>query len=200
MNALFPLTVRKRQIDYRNDIMSTRALCILTDGFEEVEAITPIDLLRRAEVDVTLAAQHHRLTLRGRNGIQVQAQVTLDAVDTELYDLLLIPGGPGVKSLREDARVLEICRAHAANGKLIAAICAAPTVLAEAGLLEGKQFTGHASIKEMLPAMIEDAEVVRDGNIITSRGAGTALPFALELIEYCVSAATARKVAESIHA
>lgn len=175
------------------------ALCILTDGFEEIEAITPIDLLRRAEVNVTLAALNGQPTVRGRCGVEIQTTTSLDAVTEKLFDLLLLPGGPGTTALRDDARVIELTRRHAAAGKWIAAICAAPTILHTAGLLEGHAYTAHDSVKDILPNLLEDEAVVRSGKLITSRGAGTAVPFALELVQQLAGARIADDIAESIH-
>ena len=175
------------------------AICLLTDGFEEVEAITPIDLLRRADIEVTIAAHHGRLTVRGRCGVQVQAQTSLQQVKDHLYDALVLPGGPSTPELRDSNTVLELAKEHAASGKCIGAICAAPTILHKAGLLNDKKYTAHYTVKEMLPDMIEHESVIEDGNIITSRGAGTAIPFALALIERLVSPQKANEVASSIH-
>lgn len=174
-------------------------LCILTDGFEEIEAITPIDLLRRAGVEVTLASQLNRLEVCGRNGIQVRAEVLLDAVIGQSFDLLLLPGGPGVQALCEDARVLAITQDHFKQGKWVAAICAAPRILHAAGQLDGHDFTGHASLEADFPALIRDQAVVCSEKLITSRGAGTALPFGLELVKQLCGEAQALEIAASIH-
>lgn len=177
-----------------------QALCILTDGFEEVEAITPIDYLRRAGVQLTIASQSDSLSVRGRSDIVLQAEVLLEKVKDEKYDLLLIPGGPGVKALKEDMRVLKMVQDHDKDGRLIAAICAAPTVLQAAGVLKDKEYTAHHSVSDCLPEIVEDASVVRDEHIITSRGAGTALPFALAIVETLFDEDKAIELAESTHA
>jgi len=177
--------------------MST-GLTLLADGFEEIEAITPIDFLRRAGVEVTVAslAEHRHVT--GRSGLTVHADMALAGIGDRLFDLLLLPGGPGVKTLRADARVLDIVQRHAAAGKWLAAICAAPTVLNAAGLLEGRRYTAHFSVAGELPEIVADRRVVADGNILTSRGAGTAVDFALLLVEKLVSAEKAGEVARSV--
>lgn len=175
-----------------------RVLCIIADGFEEIEMITPVDLLRRGGVEVVIAAIDS-FHVTGRNGITVHADGTLDEFAGQPFDLLLLPGGPGVKALRADGRAAEWARKFDDLGKPVAAICAAPTILKDAGLLEGKSFTGHQSIKEELPALIEHVKVVRDENLITSRGAGTALQFGLALVEILCGEEKQREVASSIH-
>ena len=173
-------------------------LVLVAEGFEEIETFTPVDLLRRAGVEVTLVslAEHRHVT--GRSVITLHADVALSEIGGRLFDLLLLPGGPGVKNLRADPRVDAIVRAHAAAGKWVAAICAAPTVLNAAGLLDGRRYTAHFSVAGELPDILADQRVVVDGNILTSRGAGTALDFGLLLVEKLVSAEKARDIARSI--
>jgi 4-methyl-5(b-hydroxyethyl)-thiazole monophosphate biosynthesis len=112
--------------------------------------------------------------------------------------MLLLPGGPGVKHLRADPRVAALVRAHAAADRWLAAICAAPTVLNDAGLLAGRRHTCHTSVLNELPAALMHERVVVDGNIITSRGAGTALDFGLALVEKLVSPEKAREIHTAI--
>mmetsp|Transcript_101 Transcript_101/g.333 ORF Transcript_101/g.333 Transcript_101/m.333 type:complete len:179 (+) Transcript_101:77-613(+) len=158
-----------------------KALLILPDGFEEIEAVSPIDILRRAEVDVTVASLSSSSTaVKGRSNITLTADTLLESVKGETYDLLVLPGGPGTKAMREDARVVEITKRHCSEGKKVGAICAAPTVLKEAGVLPAK-YTAHFSVAEALPNILPD-KVVVDGNIITSTGAGTATDFGLALV------------------
>jgi 4-methyl-5(b-hydroxyethyl)-thiazole monophosphate biosynthesis len=173
-------------------------LALLAEGFEEIEAITPIDLLRRAGIDVTLASLSDQRHVTGRSGITLHADAALSEIGGHLFDLLFLPGGPGVKNLRADPRVDATVRAHAAAGKWIAAICAAPTVLNAAGLLDGRRYTAHFSVAGELPHILAGERVVVDGNILTSRGAGTAMDFGLLLIEKLVSADKAREIALSI--
>ena len=173
-------------------------LALLAEGFEEIEAITPIDLLRRAGIDVTLASLSDQRHVTGRSGITLHADAALSEIGGHLFDLLFLPGGPGVKNLRADSRVDATVRAHAVAGKWIAAICAAPTVLNAAGLLDGRRYTAHFSVAGELPHILAEERVVVDGNILTSRGAGTAMDFGLLLIEKLVSADKAREIALSI--
>lgn len=173
-------------------------LAILADGFEEIETVTPIDLLRRAGVAVTLAALGDGIHATGRCGLTLHADTTLEAVRQQAFDCLFLPGGPGVKLLRADPRVRErLLRQHGSGG-WIAAICAAPLVLHDAGLLAGRRYTAHFSAAGELPAILADERCVVDGRIVTSRGAGTALDFGTLLIEKLVSPSKAREVATSI--
>jgi 4-methyl-5(b-hydroxyethyl)-thiazole monophosphate biosynthesis len=157
------------------------ALLILAEGFEEIEAVTIIDVLRRAGIGVTVAALVSS-PVRGAHEIAIAADTTLGLVDTELFDALVLPGGmPGAKHLREDPRVLALVRKFVEGGKLTAAICAAPTVLEAAGVLRGRRATGYPG--DPLPSAAYSQEaVVEDGVIVTSRGVGTALEFALSLV------------------
>jgi 4-methyl-5(b-hydroxyethyl)-thiazole monophosphate biosynthesis len=179
-------------------------LAILAEGFEEIEAITPIDLLRRAGVGVTIAALAEAIPVAGRNGMTLHADTLLtqlyrgDAAAPPRYDALLLPGGPGVQHLRASARVLQLVRAQQAEGRWLAAICAAPTVLHDAGVLSGRRYTAHFAVAHELPHLLADQRVVRDGNILTSRGAGTALDFGLALVACLVGQDQADKVAHSI--
>lgn len=173
-------------------------LTLLAEGFEEIEAVVPIDLLRRAGVDVTTAALGSALPVTGRSGLTVQADTTLAAVADRTFDALFLPGGPGVKHLRADPRVRPLVRQQAAAGRWVAAICAAPTVLLDAGLLAGRRHTAHFSVAAELPQLLPHERVVVDGNLVTSRGAGTAQDFALELIARLVSPEKAAEVAQSI--
>jgi 4-methyl-5(b-hydroxyethyl)-thiazole monophosphate biosynthesis len=128
----------------------------------------------------------------------VEADTLLDEVAGRTFDCLVVPGGPGTKALRQDPRVLELVRAHRGEDKLIGAICAAPTVLLDAGVLPGIRYTGHASILAELPELQEQAVVV-DGKVLTSRGAGTAVEFGLALVAALLGQEQADAVAASIH-
>jgi protein deglycase len=178
--------------------MKKRVLCLLIDGFEEIETVTPVDLLRRAGVEVVIAALQGK-TATGRGGIRLEADAMLTDLDASSFDLLFIPGGPGVGGLRKDGRANALARQFADAGKPVAAICAAPLVLMDAGLLEGRRFTAYHSVRPELGGGL-DERVVVDGDIITSRGAGTALDFALALIVKLCGQAAADEVAEEIMA
>lgn len=173
-------------------------LVLLAEGFEEIEAITPIDVLRRAGASVTVAALVEGIHVSGRNGITLHADTTLAAVEARDFDCIFLPGGPGTKHLRADPRVRSIVLRHRAARKWIAAICAAPTVLHDAGLLENQRYTAHFSVASELPRILEAERVVEDDLLITSRGAGTALDFGLHLVRRLFSAEKAEEVARSI--
>lgn len=173
-------------------------LVLLADGFEEVETLTPVDLLRRAGAEVTVATVAPGIHVTGRSGVTIHADTLLTSVETRDFDCLFIPGGPGVKALRADPRVRPVVLRHAQGDRWIAAICAAPTVLNDAGLLEGRRYTAHFSVANELPAIRADERVVVDGKLLTSRGAGTALDFGLLLVEKLFSPEKSAEVARSI--
>ena len=129
-------------------------LAILAEGFEEIEAVTPIDVLRRAGVSVTIAALADSLHATGRSGLTMHADTQLAAVAARDFDCIFLPGGPGTKRLRADPRVGELLRRQNAAGRWIAALCAAPTVLNDAGLLQGRRYTAHFSVADELPAIL----------------------------------------------
>lgn len=159
-------------------------LVLFADGSEELEAVTVVNLLRRAGVAVTLAGLHEG-ALRGSRGVMLLPDSTLAEALAHSYDMVVLPGGqPGTNNLKADARVLQLVQHMAQQGKYVAAICAAPAVLATAGLLDGKRATSFpgaldafAHVQQQLTAVVED------GKLITSRGPGTALDFALTLVE-----------------
>ena len=178
--------------------MKKQVLCLLVEGFEEIETVTPVDLLRRAGVEVVIASLHGKLAA-GRGGIRVEADVVLADIDPSAFDLLLIPGGPGVWEMRRDGRAASLAKDFNAAGKPVAAICAAPLVLMDAGLLDGRRFTAYHSVRDELGGGL-DERVVVDGNLITSRGAGTAVDFALAIVARLAGQASADQVAVEIMA
>ncbi len=163
-----------------------RVLVPLAEGFEELEAVTIVDLLRRAGVEVVTAGLAPG-PVRASRGTVIVPDTTLDEALRQDYDMVVLPGGmPGAKHLNEDPRVKALLRKMADSGRFTGAICAAPMVLAEAGLLSGKRATSYPGFVDRmaLPDVhyVTDP-VVRDGKVITSRGPGTAMDFALALIE-----------------
>jgi protein deglycase len=173
-------------------------LVILARGFEEIEAVTPIDLLRRAGASVTVASIEEGIHVTGRSGLTIHADTVLAAVEETNFDCVVLPGGPGVSRLRADARVGAIVRKQAARDGWIAAICAAPVLLKDAGILAAKRHTAHFSVSAELPEARLDERVVTDGKLITSRGAGTSLDFGLVLVEALFSRDLAMEIARSI--
>lgn len=173
-------------------------LAILAEGFEEIELVTPVDLLRRAGAMVTLATLGDGIHVAGRNGLTMHADELLESVLEHTFDCVFLPGGPGVKQLRADSRVRELVLRQHQSGGWLAAICAAPTVLHDAGLLVGRAYTAHFAVAEELDSIRTEDRCIVDGRIITSRGAGTALDFGLLTIRHLFSAHKSTEVANSI--
>ena len=176
-----------------------RVAVILADGFEEVEAIAIIDVLRRARIDTVVAGLHTGHITSART-VKVIPDTVIDTVKADDFDMIVLPGGqPGSDNLNADPRVKELISSFSLKGKLIGAICAAPMVLAGAGILQGKRATSYPSYKDRLGgALYEETPVVTDGNVLTSRGAGTALSFGLAIVERLVSKEKAQKIKEAM--
>ena len=170
----------------------------LAEGFEEIEAFAPVDLLRRADLEVTTAALAEGIHVTGRSGLTAHADTPLAAALGRDYDMVFLPGGAGVKHLRADPRVRDLVLRQHAAGRWLAAICAAPTVLHDCGLLAGRRYTAHFSVASELPAILADEKVVTDGKITTSRGAGTAVDFGLHLIALLTSPEKSAEVSKAI--
>ncbi len=166
--------------------MSKKVLVPLAQGCEELEAVTIIDLLRRAGITVVTAGLDAE-PVRASRGTRLLPDTTLDEALKQDYDMVVLPGGqPGSDNLNRDPRIHALLRKMADSGKFTAAICAAPAVLAHAGLLRGKRATSFPGVLEKLThtgVTLQDQAVVKDGKVITSKGPGTAMDFALELIE-----------------
>ncbi len=158
----------------------------LAPGFEELEAVTVIDLLRRAQIEVTVAGLAPG-PVKGSRGTVIQPDAALDEALRRDYDMVVLPGGqPGATNLENDPRILDLLRRLAAQNKYTAAICAAPKVLAVAGVLDGKRatsFPGSLDPAKFPRVQVEKLALVADGKVVTSRGPGTAMDFALELIQ-----------------
>ncbi len=176
-----------------------RVAVILADGFEEVEAIAVIDVLRRAGIDTVVAGLHEGPVASARS-VKVIPDALIDTVKADDFDMIVLPGGqPGSDNLNADPRVKELIRSFSDRGKLTGAICAAPYVLANAGVLRGKRATSYPSYKEKLGgAAYEEKAVVIDGNVLTSRGAGTALSFGLAIVETLISRDKAEKIRDAM--
>ena len=180
--------------------MATSALILLAEGFEEIEAVSPIDLLRRAEISVTIASCGQGLVVQGRSNLSIQSDCMLKEVQDQQFDLLILPGGPAVFELRKNQSILKIIQEHNQARKWIGAICAAPLLLLDANILGSSKYTAHASVVDELPHLITDQGVVKDDKIITSSGAGTAIAFGLALVEVLTDSKSAKSIADSIHA
>jgi protein deglycase len=185
--------------------MAKKAIVLLADGFEDVEAVTPIDYLRRAGIEVTTASISESLTVTSKwGGIKMTANSTLTDIvkqGTDRWDAIIAPGGmPGSTNLAASKETGSLIKKMATDGKLVCAICAAPAlVLAPLGLLNGKKFTCYPGMEEKVTnGKWSDNHVVTDGNIITSRGAGTAGVFAVTIIEKLLDKTTAQKIADAV--
>ncbi|MFW5790118.1 MAG: DJ-1 family glyoxalase III [Bacillota bacterium] len=157
----------------------------LARGFEEIEAVTVIDILRRADIEVVVAGLTET-DVMGAHGLIIQADQRFKNINWRVFDGIVLPGGmPGAENLRQDKNIISLVQEFDARDKLVAAICAAPIVLKGAGILDGKKLTSYPGFADEFVRYdyLEDPVVV-DDNIITSRGPGTAMNFALTIIEY----------------
>ena len=173
---------------------------LLGTGFEEIEALTPVDLLRRAGVEVKTVGLNGKIVY-GSHAIGVEADMTIGELDVSDAEMIVLPGGlGGVASIRGCQKALEAVRAVYDSGRYVAAICAGPTVLAELGLLTGVKATCYpGQIPNMRDAaVVENAACITDGKIITGTSAGTAVPFALALIDALKGADAAKVIADQI--
>ncbi|MBI3754604.1 MAG: DJ-1/PfpI family protein [Deltaproteobacteria bacterium] len=161
-----------------------KVLIPLAQGFEEIEALAVVDILRRAGVEVIMAGTAEN-PIEGRNRIKVLADASLESVKGQDFDMIVLPGGAvGTENLKKDVRVKEIVERLYKKGRFITAICAAPTVLSAIGITAGRTVTSHPTVRIKLEKeKISDERVVIDGNIITSQGPGTAIEFAFKLVE-----------------
>jgi len=169
------------------------------DGFEEVEGLTAVDLLRRAGVSVTMVSIMGRTKITGARNISVNTDILIEDIKEEA-DMLVLPGGmPGTMNLGVDVAVTGALKQMNRDGKIVAAICAAPSVLGKCGILEGKKATCYPGFEDKLTgAEIVNKAVVTDGNVITSRGLGTSMEFGFELIKKLISEEKAEEVREQI--
>ncbi len=177
-----------------------RVAVLLADGFEEIEGLTVVDILRRASIYVDTVSITEDYMVHGAHGINVQTEDLFHEVDFTEFDMIVLPGGmPGTTNLDMHAGVKRVVRDFAENGKYVAAICAAPSILGGLGLLKGKRAACYPSVEDKLSgAVIMKTPVVLDGNMITSRGMGTAIDFALKLTEVLTDKAKAEEIAASI--
>ena len=160
----------------------SKAVVFFAEGTEECEALLVVDLLRRAKVEVTVASASGSREIVSSHKVHITADALAEEVDYSDVDIVVLPGGiPGTPNLAANKTVTDTCVSFAKSGKKVAAICAAPSVLASLGLLEGRKATAHAGFQDKLAgAEVLDTEVVVDGNITTSYGLGGAIPFALD--------------------
>lgn len=177
--------------------MTKKAIVVLAEGFEEIEAVTPIDIMRRAGIEVTVAGLGG-LNIKGAHGVTYVAEVELVNANGA-FDLVVLPGGmPGSKNLGDSPAAKALAEKTLAAGGKVSAICAAPVfTLGAWGMLNGKRATCYAGMESMFPEGVSFSSetVVVDGNVITSRGPATALPFGLALVTELVGGDISRKVA-----
>lgn len=181
--------------------MTTRALISLADGVEDIECVTLIDVLRRAEIEVVVASIEGRRMITCARGTRLTADTMLVDVLAQDFDLIVLPGGmPGAQHLAEHEPLAEKVREQAKAGKLFAAICAAPALaLQQYGVLKQRRMTCYPAFSDRLSGCtFVDQPVVVDGNCITSQGPGTAMEFALTLVEQLQGKGKRREVAEAM--
>lgn len=172
----------------------------LANGFEEIEALTVVDLLRRASIETSMISITGSMEVKGAHNITVKADALFENTEFNDADLLVLPGGmPGTAHLMEHKGLDELLREFHMKNKNIAAICAAPSVLGAKGLLAGKRATCYPGFESKLTdSIIVELDVVEDGNVITSRGLGTAIDFSLSLINKLIDKETAKRIADGI--
>lgn len=175
-----------------------KILIPIADGFEEIETMTLVDILRRAGMEVVLAGIKGG-TIIGSRKVKVLPDRDLNEVLHEDFDAVVLPGGqPGVDHLRKDSRVIKLLQKYQKDQKWIGAICAAPMVLGDAGLIAGKMITSYPGVEsELTGALYRNDRVVCDGRLITSRGPGSALEFSLKLVELIAGKSKADEIAEA---
>jgi 4-methyl-5(b-hydroxyethyl)-thiazole monophosphate biosynthesis len=164
-----------------------KVILFLAEGFEEVEALTVVDYLRRKDINVDTVSITEDNEVKGAHEIVVLADKTInDIKDIDDYDAVIIPGGlPGATNLRDNDKVIDVVKKINENGKLTAAICAGPIVLERAGIIKDKEITSYPGFEDDLKnGVYIEQNVVRDGSIITARGPALAVDFAIEIIKY----------------
>lgn len=180
----------------------SKAVIFFAPGLEECEGLLCVDILRRAGVEVTIAAVGGEATVTSARGIRVVADALAEGLDYDAFDAVILPGGlPGVDNLKADATVRRVCREFAAAGKIVAAICAAPTALAEFGVLDGKKATVYPGMDGPLADAGADytgLPITLDGNIVTGEALGAAIPFALALARRLAGSEAADRVRRGI--
>ncbi len=173
-----------------------KVVVLLAEGFEEIEFSTIVDILRRAGIDVTVAGLKEGVT-NGAHDVKVTPETSVDKVRADDFDVIILPGGnPGFVNLGKSEKVLKLVREMQDRGKYVTAICGAPSVLAQAGVIQGKRATIYPGMEDTLTgARYSGERVVVDGKTITSQGPGTAMEFSLKLVEVLAGRAKAEAVA-----
>lgn len=179
-----------------------KVLVFLVPGFEEIEFTSVVDILRRCNIEVTVAGSHNE-AIEGGHRIKIVPDLTIDKVNVKDFDAVVTVGGtPGTENLRRDERVREALKKSVELGKITAAICATPSILSEIGVLKGKACTIYPGMEKELKKgggkFIRKGLVVVDGKIITSRGPATSIPFALKIAEKLIDRETVRNVRKRV--
>jgi len=177
---------------------------LLADGFEEIEAIAPIDILRRANVEVATVSLSNELMVTGGHGICVKADIFLEQIGFQELEMLVLPGGlAGVNAIAKNPAAMDLIKKVWKEGKKIAAICAAPSLLAKAGIIDGLSFVCYPSVSDDVITAggiyIPDQNVVCDNNLITGKAAGSSINFALELVATIINKETAEQIRNTIN-
>lgn len=184
----------------KGSITMAKVYIFLAEGYEEIEGLTVVDLLRRAQIEIVMVSVTGNIYVTGSHKIETKADILFEKADFSDADMLVLPGGmPGTNNLKNHEGLDRLLKEAEKQGKKLAAICAAPIVLGSKGLLQGKKATcypGHED--ELTGAHIKNLEVVQDGNFITSKGMGTAIDFSLTLIEIIVGKTEATRLAKAI--
>ena len=177
-----------------------KAYVFLADGFEEIEGLTVVDIMRRAKIDVETISITGQKQINGAHKIIVEADRLFEETDFSDGDMLVLPGGmPGTLNLKNHDGVRYVVKQYAKEGRYVGAICAAPTILKSLGVLEGRRATCYPGVEdEMEDVVLTETAVVVDENIITSQGVGTAIDFGLKLIEILDGEEKAKEIADSI--
>ena len=180
----------------------SKAVVFFAEGTEECEALLVVDLLRRAKVEVTIASATGNRAITSSHKVHITADALAEDIDYSDVDMVVLPGGiPGVPNLKADATVRRVCRDFAAEGKVVAAICAAPTALAAFGVLNGKKATVYPGMDADLTAAgasYTGLPLTIDGSIVTGEALGAAIPFALALARILAGADAANRVKSAI--
>ncbi len=178
----------------------SRVYVFLADGFEEIEGLTVVDILRRAGIDTAMVSITDKMQVTGSHGIRIGADLLFEEVDYEAGDAFVLPGGmPGTKHLADHPGLAELLQRAASEDRIVAAICAAPSVLGCLGILEGRRAVCYPGFESrLLGAEVTSKPVEVSGNVTTSRGMGTAIPFALALVAQLMDQNTADELGKSI--
>lgn len=176
-----------------------RVCIFFTTGYEEIEGLTVVDVLRRAGIAVEMVSVTKEIEVSGSHGIPVRMDKLFEEVDFEQVDMLVLPGGPGTKALEAHQKLMAQVEAFDRAGKNIAAICAAPSILGHKGILKGKRACAYPGYEdELAGAQVSRKPTETDGNIVTGRGMGCSIDFALAIVSKLLGEEKARELAEKI--